>query len=79
MSLFVCDQCNAVANTATDGYWEQLIAFAQEGTPRSERKFKCSECRTGKWHGRFPKDEWDGQTPMKNRGKSGPAVPMRRD
>lgn len=79
MSLFVCDTCNCIANTATDDYWEQSAVQAQAGIVRSQRTFQCSECRKGEWHGVFPKQQWDGVTPMKNRGNSGPALPPLRD
>ena len=43
MPLFKCFKCGAVENTALGGFW----------TNRNEPL--CSECDTGKWHGRFPK------------------------
>lgn len=79
MSLFVCDHCNTVANTAPDKYWEQSINQAQQGIPPSERVYACSLCRTGEWHGLFPRKEWDGRQPMKNRGNSGPVLPYQPD
>lgn len=42
MSLYQCESCGACENTALGSYWDK------------ERKL-CSECATGKWHGRFPK------------------------
>ena len=42
MSLFECERCHCVENTATGSYWGQ------------EKKL-CSECATGEWHGVFPK------------------------
>lgn len=75
MSLFVCDQCNVIANTAPDNYWAQLLEQAEQGIPPSKRTYRCSQCRTGEWHGLFPRTKWDGRQPMKNRGNSGPALP----
>lgn len=46
MPLFKCDRCNCIDNTALGGsYW-----FRE----RTGGAF-CSECYTGKWHGRFEK------------------------
>jgi hypothetical protein len=52
MSVFVCDQCDCLENTACSGYW-----FRKKGDPAL-----CSECdpQIGKWHGIFPKRKWDG-------------------
>ncbi|MHA6346438.1 hypothetical protein [Roseivivax sp. CAU 1761] len=47
MPLFACTKCNAVENTATGWYW---LAKARE-------EAQCSECRTGAWHGHFPKQD----------------------
>lgn len=51
MSLFRCDKCGAVENTATSGYW-----FRDRGGPAL-----CAECdpQIGKWHGIFPKQDAD--------------------
>jgi len=47
MSLFRCQKCNNIENTAlTAGYWAKKIKL-------------CSECDHGKWHGRFPKQKFD--------------------
>lgn len=53
MSLFVCDQCNCIENTACCGYWW-----------RGDGKKLCSECdpQFKKWHGRFPKREFNPET-----------------
>lgn len=52
MPLFACASCDAIDNTAISEYWVQQLEAHDAG-----RKFepKCSECRTGKWHGKFPK------------------------
>lgn len=42
MSAFICEICHAIENTATGDYWCSDVK-------------KCSECSTGKWHGRFEK------------------------
>lgn len=52
MSLFVCDRCGCVENTALGDYW----GCAEK---------VCSECSTGTWHGRFPKEKWDGKRNVK--------------
>lgn len=55
MSLFVCSQCGVVENTALGDFWAAQL----EKRPR-----RCSECAFGKWHGRFPKEQWDGIRPV---------------
>jgi len=47
MPLFRCTKCGCVENTACCDYWYQTIHL---GNPAL-----CSECETGKWHGRFAK------------------------
>lgn len=42
MSLFVCDKCRAIENTALAGFGASKARL-------------CSECSTGTWHGRWPK------------------------
>ena len=42
MSLYQCEDCGAMENTALGHYWGE------------ERKL-CSECGFGKWHGKFSK------------------------
>lgn len=62
MSLFVCDTCHAIENTATGAYWcPDLFPEPFKG------KRLCSECSSpvfndgspnregGKWHGQFEK------------------------
>jgi len=46
MSLFVCEKCNAIENTALGKFW-------------AEDEKLCSECGFGKWHGRFEKEKFD--------------------
>lgn len=48
MSLFVCDGCGFVENTALCNYHARVF--------RKQPRL-CSECdpELGKWHGRFPK------------------------
>lgn len=51
MSLFVCDKCQNIENTALSGYW-----FHGEGKPKL-----CSKCdpKIKKWHGGFTEDKFD--------------------
>lgn len=46
MPLFECEECHCVENTATGRYW---------GQKHKALPVLCSECHTGEWHGRFPK------------------------
>lgn len=44
MPLFACSKCGAVENTGFGNFWCLDVQDAL-----------CSECDTGKWHGRFKK------------------------
>lgn len=50
MSIFVCDKCGCIDNTATTRYWMRCGGFAL-----------CSECdpAIGKWHGLFDRRQYD--------------------
>ena len=61
--LFVCDECGTVDNTALGGYWQAILY---------DLPALCAVCRTGKWHGHFDREIWDGQTPVVNRTASQP-------
>jgi hypothetical protein len=76
MSLFVCDLCGHVDNTALGHYWgKNFDSFG----PELKGKALCSECMPdtysdgspnedgGKWHGKFPKKLWDGRREVINR------------
>lgn len=52
MPLFKCSKCGCVENTALAGAWTQWHI--------DKKPVLCSECKTGKWHGEFPKDQADG-------------------
>ena len=49
MSLFRCEKCNCIENTALSGY-----------NYRGNKKALCSECdpEIGKWHNHFPKRQY---------------------
>lgn len=51
MPLFKCDRCHAIENTAMCNH----AVNRYEGRP-----VICSECETGTWHGRFPKQHAAG-------------------
>lgn len=77
MSLFVCDKCGCVENTALGRYW--MKDFPDMWSKDNEGLALCSECaplyyangeRTDYnhiWHGKFKKRQWDGIEPMINR------------
>jgi len=50
MSIFQCEQCGCVENTAPSGYWQRLMTDPPGPA-------LCSECdpEIGKWHGMFEK------------------------
>lgn len=52
MPLFVCQKCLHVENTALSDYWVQEMDAHERGGAFGP---VCSECRTGDWHGQFPK------------------------
>src|SRR5215471_219346 len=67
MSLFVCEACGAVENTALGHYWGRHL---YPPTPLDEQVIThmalCSECAFGTWHGKFPKVQWDGKREVIN-------------
>ena len=50
MSVYICEKCGAIENTALGGYWQNHLNYQIP---------MCSECNTGKWHGQFEKEYWD--------------------
>ncbi|MFC5528412.1 hypothetical protein [Cohnella yongneupensis] len=81
MGLFVCDNCECVDNTALGHFWAKNIvqmkgfelgtALCSECTPdefANGEKHEADILTTpGKWHGRFPKEKWDGKIDVMNR------------
>jgi hypothetical protein len=59
MSLFRCEECGCVENTATSNYWGRQ--YTEKREPGDTRKL-CSECdpEVGVWHGEFPKESANG-------------------
>ena len=49
MSVYICEKCGCIENTALGGYWSNSL--------RKEPKM-CSECNTGQWHNQFKKKHW---------------------
>ena len=52
MPLFKCSNCGALENTALGYYWPTAL-------PNNSRNPECSECHSGKWHGKFEKIQAD--------------------
>ena len=52
MPLYVCSKCKAVENTALGHFWASNMRkrYKDGGPPL------CSECHSGKWHDKFPKE-----------------------
>jgi hypothetical protein len=67
MSLFKCDKCGAVENTALSRFWFREI---DPKTQWFAGPALCSECdpRIGKWHGAFPKEPAAGAYMLGNDG-----------
>lgn len=65
MSLFRCEKCGAVDNTAIRNKDGMNMYYGVEWPDSSRRhrlmtgKWECYECRNGKWHKRFAKRQWD--------------------
>jgi hypothetical protein len=77
MSLFVCDKCGCIDNTATGYYWTKNRTDMFSDKSLIGKGF-CSECAPthysdgskteyGKWHNRFPKRKWNGKIKVVNR------------
>jgi len=74
MPLFVCEnpECRAVENTArVEGWLARKMARTQVRLTGSAHPWApeiatmpqlCSECITGRWHGHFPKRQYDPST-----------------
>lgn len=57
MSLFVCEECECVENTALSRFWTRRLH--EELHDRA----LCSECDPAtNWHGRFPRHRYDPTT-----------------
>ena len=77
MSIFVCDKCGCIENTALGFYWGKN--FKDMWADKSLQDLAiCSECAPhefsdggksgyGQWHGKFPKRQWDGKREVINR------------
>lgn len=54
MSLYVCEECRTIENTALGLFWTRNV----EGDGRA----LCSACapEIGEWHGRFDRRTYDG-------------------
>ena len=52
MPLFKCPRCGCIENTALGEYqWDEHLK-----DPEAPITEICSECATGTWHGKFPKE-----------------------
>ena len=49
MSMYICEKCGCIENTALGGYWKNVI---------NQEPKKCSECNRGEWHNEFEKRHW---------------------
>jgi hypothetical protein len=54
VSLYVCEKCNTIENTALANFWPRRLV--------NDGKALCSACdpAIGKWHGRFDRTTYDG-------------------
>ena len=67
MSLFQCQECGVIENTALSHYWSRRVEasgldmdFATSKLPDGHRIIICSECdpEINDWHGRFLREVW---------------------
>ena len=70
MPLFACARCSTVDNTALTDYWIQQQEYFERNSSIVGFEGLCTECRTGKWHGEFPR-----QTVSKSRYVRDPKTP----
>lgn len=67
MSLFKCEQCGCLENTALSRYW-----FREEDKAKGITKGEalCSGCHpsTKKWHGLFPQEPWPARRSSRGSG-----------
>jgi hypothetical protein len=49
MSVYICEKCGCIENTALGGYWRNV---------RNNQPRMCSECNNGEWHNEFEKRHW---------------------
>lgn len=57
MSVFRCEQCGCMENTAVSNFISRKYPYSPDGEALPSLPALCSECdpEIGKWHGRFPK------------------------
>ena len=57
MSIFRCEKCGCMENTASSNYWSRRHRTAEDGQVLEPLSALCSECdpEIGAWHGMFPK------------------------
>ena len=62
MSIFRCEQCGCVENTAVSNYISRKYPYSASGDALPSLPALCSECdpAIGKWHGMFPKQSAKG-------------------
>lgn len=75
MSLFVCDECGVIENTAVAGprgyHMRRMEVTGKEKAERpdiewgelGDGKARCSQCNPeiGRWHGMFPREDFDAE------------------
>lgn len=47
MSVFICEKCFHVENSATSNFWDKFLS--------GEHPLLCCQCEFGKHHGKFPR------------------------
>ncbi len=58
MSLYVCDKCDCIDNTACGGNWWTRKLNYKYNPELKDGVAWCCECLTGKWHGHFEKKKY---------------------
>jgi len=68
MSLFICENCGVIENTALGHFWAKDAVKFKDSNMNG--KALCSECapceyedgsksKYGKWHGKFPREKFN--------------------
>ena len=63
MPLYVCEICGCIDNTALGHAYHPKVDEKGELVRDEEGRIvfdrRCTECKTGVWHAKFPKEKYD--------------------
>lgn len=79
MSMFVCDECGCIDNSALGGNWHNRFQNTKLFIGIKDNVALCAACTPatfksgaptkagGVWHNQFPQKPWDGKAIVSNR------------